>query len=83
MSLVVEVPDEVASALRVPEQERASRVLLELACGLYANGLLPAGKAAQLSGLPRLRFGEEIARRGIPRHYGEGDLAKDIAHAGL
>jgi len=83
MSLTLQIPDEIASALRVPEPEQERRLALELACSLYAGELLSAGKAAQLAGLSRLVFGEELGRRGIARHYTEGDLATDLAYAGL
>jgi hypothetical protein len=33
MSMTLEVPDEIQRALRVPEPERQTRLLVELACG--------------------------------------------------
>lgn len=81
--MTVQIPDEIASALRLPEAEQQERVVLELACSLYAAGLLPAGKAAQLAGKARLAFGAELTRRDIPRHYTEKDLAADLAYAGI
>ncbi|WP_133793239.1 UPF0175 family protein [Prosthecobacter fusiformis] len=81
--MTVQIPDDIVSALRLPEAEQQERVTLELACSLYASGLLSGGKAAQLAGKPRLAFGAELARRGIARHYTEKDLALDLAHAGV
>lgn len=82
MSLVLEVPDEIARALRVPEAERKRRAEIELACALYAQGLLSNGKAAQLAGMSRSRFGEELAARNIPRHYLEKHLRQDLGDDG-
>lgn len=61
MDLVVQVSDEVARAMRLPESERKRRAEFQLACALYAQGVLSGGKAAQLSGMQRLRFGGELA----------------------
>jgi len=83
MSLTLQIPDEITSALRIPESEQGRRLSLELACSLYAANLLSTGKAAELAGLSRLAFGEELGRRNIPRHYTESDLATDLAYAGL
>jgi hypothetical protein len=40
---------------------------------------LSGGKAAQLAGMQRLRFGEELAARNIPRHYTEENLRQNLA----
>jgi len=82
MSLVLEVPDEIVRAIRLPEAEKKRRAEIELACALYAGGLLSCGKAAQLAGLSRFRFGEELATRNIPRHYTSKDLRQDLTHEG-
>lgn len=81
--MTLQITDDIASALRLPVAEQQERVVLELACSLYASGLLSGGKAAQLSGKPRLAFGTELERRGIARHYTEKDLALDLAHEGV
>jgi len=78
MSLILEVPDEIVRAMNVPEAERKHRVEIELACALYAQGVLSIGKAAQLAGLNRFRFGEELAARNIPRHYTAENLRQDL-----
>ena len=81
MSLVLEVPDSIAESLRLPAGERRQRLVVELACSLYAQELLSFGKALELAALDRLHFGEELTRRGIPRHYGGADLDQDLAYA--
>ena len=81
MSVTLEVPNEVTQALRVPPPEAEARLLLELAVGLYTQRLLPLGKAAHLAGLNRWEFDDALARRGIPTHYTDEDLAHDAAYA--
>lgn len=82
MSMTIEVPDEIQRALRVPEPERQSRLLVELACALYHREILSFGKAAELSRLSQFRFGNALVERGIARHYADEDLAEDLAYAG-
>lgn len=81
MSVTLEIPADVLAALPIPEQEREGYLLLEIACGLYARDVLSLGKAAELAGLPKIAFGQEIGRRGIARHYTEAELEADLAYA--
>lgn len=78
MSLIIEIPDSVAEAMRIPLPERESRVLADLACALYAGEVLPLGKAAELAGMDRFRFAGELGKRNIPRHYDASCLAEDL-----
>ncbi len=80
MNIILEVPDSVARSLRVPENEIQERLKVELALSLYAQGLLSLGKAKELASMSRYQFGDLLARRGIPRHYGETELAEDLAY---
>ncbi len=82
MPMTLEVPDEIQKAMRVPEPERQSRLLIELACALYQREILSCGKAAALSRLSQFRFGQALAERGIARHYTDADVAEDMAYAG-
>ena len=80
MTVTLDIPDSVLQGLHLPEGEVPERLRLELALALYAQGPLSLGKAAELAGVSRLPFGELVGERGIPRHYGEADLAQDIAY---
>ena len=82
MSLILEVPDAVAESLLLPPGERQQRLVIELACSLYAQQLLSFGKARELSLLDQASFAGELTRRDISRHYGAADLAQDLAYAG-
>lgn len=81
MSMVLEIPDQVVHAIRLPVNEQQQSLMTELAVALYARGILSFGKARELTLLNRIEFGLLLGRRGIPRHYTEQDLEDDIAYA--
>lgn len=81
MEVTLRIPDELAKALPLPEEEREPRLHLEMACLLYAKGWLSYGQAVQLSGLDHYRFGLELGDRDIPRQYTEADAEHDLAYA--
>lgn len=81
MSLLLEIPDQVAQAIRLPLVDQQQQVMTELAIALYARGILSFGKARELTTLSKAEFGLLLGRRGIPRHYTEQDVEDDIAYA--
>ena len=81
MSVTLDIPDEVLAVLPIPEQDRNGYLLLEIACALYARDVLSLGKAAELAGMPKITFGQEVGRRGIARHYTDTELEADLAYA--
>jgi predicted HTH domain antitoxin len=81
MSIVLEIPDQVAHAMRLPTSEQQQTLMTELAVALYARGILSFGKARELTSLDRVEFGRLLGRREIPRHYTEQDLKDDLAYA--
>ncbi len=81
MSLTVDIPDEVARALRFPPSEAESELRKELAVALYARGALGFGKARELAGVTKWEFDELLGRRNVTRHHGEHDLAADVSYA--
>ena len=54
---------------------------IELAVALYARGVLSLGQARRLARLSKWEFLEELARRGVERHYTREELEDDIAFA--
>lgn len=79
-SLTLEIPGDVADALRLPDVEKVQRLRLELAISLYSQGILGLGKSAQLAGLPRWEMNRLLAERKVPMHYGPEELAEDLHH---
>jgi len=82
MTLHFDIPETITGSLRLPEPEMEPRLRAELAVALYAQGLLPFGKASELAGLSRHRFAELLGQREILRHYTEQELAQDLEYAG-
>ncbi|MGH9784028.1 MAG: UPF0175 family protein [Terriglobia bacterium] len=81
MSITLHISDSVAGSLRLPEGEAEQRLRTELSLALYSQSILSFGKAAELAGLSRYQFADLVARRAIPRHYGDDELAEDLAYA--
>lgn len=81
MGMTLNIPDSVLQGIRIPEAEVAQRLRSELARALYAQGALSLGKAAELTEMSRMLFGELVGQRGIPRHYGDAELEQDISYA--
>jgi len=81
MTVRLEIPDEVAAALRFPQPEIERELTRELAFGLYARWGLSLGLARRLAKMTKREFLSEMALRGIVRHYSEDDLAEDTRYA--
>ncbi len=81
MSITLDIPNNIHQALHVSPAEAEARLKLELAVSLYAQNALGLGKAVELAGMSRLDLNDILAERGIPMHYGEKELAEDIAYA--
>ncbi|MDZ7640807.1 MAG: UPF0175 family protein [Desulfurivibrio sp.] len=81
MSLVLEIPDQVAHAIRLPVDGQQRQLMTELAVTLYSRGILSFGKALELTQLNRAEFGRLLGSRNVPRHYDEQDLEDDITYA--
>ncbi len=79
--LIVEIPDDVTDALRLPPAERQGELRKELALALYQRGVLALGKAARLADVDRTDFERLLGERKIPRHYSEDDLREDLDYA--
>ena len=81
MTILLEIPDSVARAIRLPKKEKQKQLKVELALSLYAQGLLSFGKACELAEMTKVEFGLLLGKRNIPRQYDEQDLQDDIAYA--
>jgi predicted HTH domain antitoxin len=77
----LDIPESVASSLRLPVPEVEPRLRTELAVALYAQGILPFGKACELAGASRYAFADLIGHRNISRHYTEDDVTLDLDYA--
>ncbi|MGA1823405.1 MAG: UPF0175 family protein [bacterium] len=81
MSVQLEIPDELIVAMKIPLPQLKKELTKELAFVLYARWALSMGKARQMAGLTKREFINELASRGIERHYTTKELSEDIAYA--
>lgn len=77
--IAIRVPRDIVEAARIPEEEFERVARIELAIALYEKGILSLGQARRLSGLTKWEFLEELAKRGVKRHYTREELEDDIA----
>jgi predicted HTH domain antitoxin len=78
MTILLEIPDSVVRAMRLPPKDQRHQLKVELAVTLYAQSILSFGKACELAGMSKLEFGILLGQRNIPRQYSEQDLQDDI-----
>jgi len=76
--LILEIPDQVTEALRLPPDERLHRICTELAIRLYQKGILSFGKARELSQLSKWEFHELLGQENIDRSYDLDELETDL-----
>jgi predicted HTH domain antitoxin len=81
MTYHLDIPESIATSLKLPPAEVQSRLRIELAIALYAQGILSFGKASELAEVSRFEFADLITQRNIPRHYTEENLMQDINYA--
>lgn len=75
--IVLELPADLAEALRVPPEEQIARLRRELAVRLYQKGLLSFGKARELAGMTKWEFHLLLGEEGILRRYDPEELEAD------
>lgn len=63
VKLTIEVPEEAFSALRETPDRFAAELRFAAAVQWYHAGRLSGSKAAQIAGMTRLEFLDELARR--------------------
>lgn len=79
--VILEIPEDIQAALRLPPGEIEPELRRELALALYARGILSLGKARALARMDRWAYEELLGQRKIPRHYTEEDVLDDIRYA--
>lgn len=77
----IEIPSDIAMALKIPTRETIPVLRQELTIQLYAQDLLSFGKARQLAQLSKWAFAELLGQRGVVRHYDEQSLQEDTGFA--
>ena len=76
--MILEIPAELADALRLPSEEQPARLRRELAVRLYQKGLLSFGKARELAEMSKWEFYLLLGEEGIVRRYDVEELEEDL-----
>lgn len=63
VNLTIEMPEEALSALRETPERFAAELRFAAAVQWYHQGRISGSKAAQIAGMTRLEFLDELARR--------------------
>ncbi|MBW4652901.1 MAG: UPF0175 family protein [Kaiparowitsia implicata GSE-PSE-MK54-09C] len=61
------IPDAVIQSIRLPESRVEPELLKELAIALYAQEMLPFGKAVELANIDGEAFSQLVGARGMNR----------------
>ena len=64
--LAIELPETVFSALRLSPHEFANEMRIAAAVQWYGERRISQGKAAEVAGISRVAFIEELRRRHVP-----------------
>lgn len=72
---------EIADEILVPGKISIDDIRLGIALWLFQEKNIALGKCAELAGLHKMQFQNELAKRKIPMHYGEEELQRDILAA--
>lgn len=76
--IVLEIPDEILLALKVPLREAGPALRMAAAVKLYELGQLSSGAAARLAGVPRVVFLSRLADYGVETfRLSEEELQKE------
>lgn len=65
-TLMIDLPDSIFPALHRAPEELVKEMRIEAAAQWYAQQRISQGKAAEIAGLSRAEFIDELSRRRIP-----------------
>ncbi len=78
-AITLEIPDDIAAALRFPESRAAEELRREFAVFLVKEGILPRHKARRLVAIERVAFEDLLARRGVAWEGTVEDVFADVS----
>lgn len=64
-AITLEIPEDVADALRFPPNRATEELRREFAVFLVKEGILPRHKARKLASMERVAFEDLLAQRGV------------------
>jgi len=78
LQILIEVPEDLIHAIKLPADEIQGRLKKELAVRLYRKGLLGFGKARQLAEMTRWDFHDLLGDEAVLRRYDVKELEEDL-----
>ncbi len=75
--MVIEIPDEVVQALRIPERRIDEEIRREFAVFLVREGFLSRPMARRLARMERIEFEDLLARRKVPWDSSPDEILRD------
>lgn len=80
-AITLEIPDDIAAALRFPANRASEELRREFAVFLVKEGILPRQKARRLAAMERVPFEDLLARRGVAWEGSVDDVFADVEAA--
>ncbi len=81
-AIALEIPEEVARHIHLPERRAKGMLMQELALRLFEQGIVTAAQAARLAKMQRLEFEHLLAENEIALHGAPTKLESDLANLG-
>ncbi len=78
MQVLIDVPEDLIHAIKLPAEEIPSRLKKELAVRLYRKGFLGFGKARILADMAYWDFYDLLNKEAVLRRYDIQELDEDI-----
>ena len=81
-TIQIDLPDEVLLALKETPEGLSQMIRMAAAAKLYELGKLSSGRAAELAGIPRVSFLQQLGRYGVSTFdLTEDELVQDLHNA--
>ena len=77
-AITLEIPEDVADALRFPPNRATEELRREFAVFLVKEGILPRPKARKLASMERVAFEDLLAQRGVAWDGTAEDVLADV-----
>jgi predicted HTH domain antitoxin len=77
-SIVLVIPPEIASQIKLPPGRARQMIMQELVLRLYQERIISSGQSAYLLNMDRMTFERFLAEHAIPMHSDPQELEQDI-----